>query len=32
MSDKILINCSFDAGDDERSTVAFIVANAAAVL
>jgi len=30
MSDKVLINCAFDAGDDERSTIAFIVANAAA--
>lgn len=30
MSDKILVNCSFDAGDDERPTIAFIVANAAA--
>lgn len=30
MSDKVLINCSFKAGDAEGPTIAFIVANTAA--
>ncbi len=30
MSNKILVNCGYDADDTERTTVAFIVASAAA--